>query len=43
MIRRPIFSQDDGTRQIGYQEGKEAFSLKGKKLYAIDGLNIIDQ
>ncbi len=42
MIRRPIFSQDDGTRQIGYQEDKEAFSFKGEKLYDIDGLNLID-
>jgi hypothetical protein len=41
MVRDTIHSSETG-RQIGYIENKQAFNLKGKKLYNVDGLNLID-
>jgi hypothetical protein len=41
MVRDAIHSSDTG-RQIGYIENKQAFNLKGKRLYNVDGLNLID-
>ncbi len=41
MVRDTIHSSETG-RQIGYIENKQAFNLKGKKLYTVDGLNLID-
>ena len=41
MVRDTIHSSETG-RQIGYIDNKQAFNLKGKKLYNVDGLNLID-
>jgi hypothetical protein len=41
MVRDNIFDSRSGL-QIGYVEGKEAFNLKGRKLYDLDELNLID-
>ena len=41
MVRDNVHSSESGG-QIGYIENKQAFNLKGKKLYDVDGLNLID-